>query len=141
MNVDATIRLIQLSLSPIALISGAGLLLLSITNRLGRTIDRSRSLLREHEHDEELKEQLRILLRRSRLLRNSAGFIGTSVFFSTMAVFSLLSQVVLEWPAETAVFLFLFASTAGLCGAMIAFLMDISLGLKALKVDIRRFTE
>ena len=36
---------LQSCITPVALISGIGLLLLTITNRLGRTIDRTRQLV------------------------------------------------------------------------------------------------
>ena len=37
------IQFLQACITPVALISGVGLLLLTITNRLGRTIDRNTS--------------------------------------------------------------------------------------------------
>ena len=37
-NTESFSRLLQLSVSPVVLISGVGLLLLSVTNRLGRAI-------------------------------------------------------------------------------------------------------
>ena len=40
------IQFLQACITPVALISGVGLLLLTITNRLGRTIDRTRQLVR-----------------------------------------------------------------------------------------------
>ena len=80
MTTDSFAQLLQFSISPIALISGASLMLLSITNRLGRTIDRSRLLVRELESGagrstaDEYKSQLRILLERSQLLRTAILF-------------------------------------------------------------------
>ena len=43
------IDFLQACITPVALISGVGLLLLTITNRLGRTIDRTRQLVAETE--------------------------------------------------------------------------------------------
>ncbi len=60
---------LQVAVSPVILISGVGLLLLSMTNRLGRVIDRARSIAdrrrREDatEHQHRLEMQLPILWR------------------------------------------------------------------------------
>jgi hypothetical protein len=40
---------LQIAIAPVILISGVGLLLLSMTNRLGRTIDRARQLVMQNE--------------------------------------------------------------------------------------------
>ena len=41
------IPVLQVAIGPVILISGVGLLLLTLTNRYGRTIDRARQLMRE----------------------------------------------------------------------------------------------
>src|SRR5665647_2321311 len=45
--VHELIPVLQVAIGPVILISGVGLLLLTLTNRYGRTIDRSRQLVRE----------------------------------------------------------------------------------------------
>jgi hypothetical protein len=45
--VKELIPVLQVAIGPVILISGVGLLLLTLTNRYGRTIDRSRLLMRE----------------------------------------------------------------------------------------------
>ena len=39
--------MLQVAIGPVILISGVGLLLLTLTNRYGRTIDRARHIVRE----------------------------------------------------------------------------------------------
>ena len=46
MNLAEIIPVLQVSIGPVILISGVGLLLLTMTNRLGRAIDRARQLAR-----------------------------------------------------------------------------------------------
>ena len=41
------VPVLQTAVGPVILISGVGLLLLSLTNRFGRAVDRTRQLLRE----------------------------------------------------------------------------------------------
>jgi hypothetical protein len=45
--VHELIPVLQVAIGPVILISGVGLLLLTLTNRYGRTIDRSRQIVRE----------------------------------------------------------------------------------------------
>ena len=146
MNIESFTKLLQLSISPIALISGAGLLLLSITNRLGRSIDRSRHMVVEIDKKHVLEgpqkhEQLKVLLRRSELLRNSVFFTGFSIFLSTLMILGLFLRVFTGWECETMVLCFLFLSVACLCISTIFFLLDVSLALKALRVEVAKYLE
>lgn len=47
MSLTQLIPTLQLAIGPVILISGVGLLLLSMTNRFGRIIDRARALNRD----------------------------------------------------------------------------------------------
>jgi len=67
---------LQLAVSPVILISAYGLLLLSMTNRLGRAIDRARLLVREGAAKD---DQIAIITRR-------AGWIRSAIVFTTMAL-------------------------------------------------------
>lgn len=144
MTIESFAKLLQFSISPIALISGASLLLLSITNRLGRTIDRSRSLVRELEANavspfkEEHKNQLRILLRRSRFLRSAILCISASIFLSALMIMTVFLQVFAAWELKAVVLTSLFLSVFSLCAAVVFLFFDVSAGLKALEVEVGR---
>ena len=60
---------LQLAVSPVIMISAYGMLLLSMTNRLGRAIDRARQLSREPEAKRRI--QVEILAKRARWIRLS----------------------------------------------------------------------
>ena len=47
MPIPAVVQILTASIAPVIVISGVGLLLLSITNRYGRAIDRARLLMRD----------------------------------------------------------------------------------------------
>jgi hypothetical protein len=75
----SVVQILTASIAPVIVISGVGLLLLSITNRYGRVIDRARLLARDlAESDPEsarrrhLNDQLRFTNRRAHMLRSSA---------------------------------------------------------------------
>lgn len=84
------IEFFQSSISPLVLISGVGLILLSLTNRLGRTIDRSREMVAEIEKGslseserENKKIQLSILVKRSYLIKTQLDQF-LSVFYQAV---------------------------------------------------------
>src|SRR6266478_3121695 len=67
---------LQVAIGPVILISGVGLLLLTLTNRFGRAVDRSRQLGREMRDVTEterprLAGQVEILFRRAQVIRVS----------------------------------------------------------------------
>ena len=73
MNLNELIPVLQVATGPVILISGVGLLLLTMTNRLGRTIDRARQLAREVNSPDanrtHVAEQVATIYRRARVLR------------------------------------------------------------------------
>ena len=144
MPIDTLVKLLQFSISPIVLISAASLLLLSITNRLGRTIDRSRTLVRELEGHNDLpfkedhKDQLQILLRRSRYLRSAVLCISACIFLAAMMTMSLFLLAFAGWPLTYAVLACLFLGVLAICSAVVFLILDVSAGLKALEVEVSR---
>jgi hypothetical protein len=82
------VTLMQTSISPAILISAVGLILLSLTNRFGRVIDRSRILhakiALEHKVDPEVAEQLAIITKRARIIRYSISFAVLSILGTTV---------------------------------------------------------
>jgi len=94
MSLEQIIPILQLAIGPVIVISGVGLVLLSMTNRLGRVIDRSRSLAESIRHVtngevQGIKRQLRILMRRARLLRTAIAFASVSVLLAAFLVIAL----------------------------------------------------
>lgn len=90
-STEIYIEFLKSCITPVALISGVGLLLLTITNRFGRTIDRTRSLVAELDHDhinrrEAKKDEIKILYLRSKYLRTSIAAITYSVIVSSLII-------------------------------------------------------
>ena len=68
------VPVLQVATGPVILISGVGLLLLTMTNRLGRTIDRARQLCRDLPESSGEKRgqtltQITIIYRRAKVIR------------------------------------------------------------------------
>ena len=102
MPTSSVVQILTASIAPVIVISGVGLVLLSITNRYGRTIDRARALMEELGHNDpssarvkHLEEQLRHTHQRARLLRASMTLASASIFFVSLMVVSLFLEQVL----------------------------------------------
>jgi hypothetical protein len=101
MNFTELIPVLQIAIGPAVLISGVGLLILSLTNRLGRVIDRGRNLagdLRDvpHPAHPKITEQLRILSRRARLLQRAIFFSVLCVLFSSVLIITLFFTAAIQ---------------------------------------------
>src|SRR5436309_15143764 len=88
------IPVLQVAVGPVILISGVGLLLLSLTNRFGRAVDRSRQLARELREGPEsdrrrLAGQVENLYRRAALIRSAIILAVTSVLLAALLIIVL----------------------------------------------------
>ena len=98
MTVSELIPVLQTAIGPVVLISGVGLLVLSLTNRLGRVIDRGRILAGEMRaapgpRHPQTEEQLHILSRRARLLQRSIFFSILCVLFAAILIITIAAGV------------------------------------------------
>jgi len=99
MNMFSVVQIMTASIAPVIVISGVGLLLLSISNRYGRAIDRVRMLAREmSESDPEsarrrhLTEQLRLTDDRAHILKRSMLYASVCIFFVSLTILSLFAE-------------------------------------------------
>ena len=140
--VGELVDLLQMSISPIALISGVGLLLLSVTNRIARVIDRSRALATElragpsPENAERLRGQLRVLIRRARLLWASIAAFTVTVLCSCLMVLMLTTIVFFQASLQVAVVGLFFLALLALLVSALLFFADVLLALRALRMEV-----
>jgi hypothetical protein len=137
---------IQLAITPVILISGVGALMITLTNRLGRIVDRTRSLagqMRQGAMEERghLEGQLVILWQRAKLVRLAVTLAGLSMLLSCVLVLAIFvdASVRREFGLELVV-IFL-ASVLSLIAALVAFLRDIWLSLEALALEMAKARE
>lgn len=135
------IPILQVAVGPVILISGIGLLLLSMTNRLGRIVDRSRALalaLRtEQQADAHLFEaQLDVLAVRALVMRRSIRSAVVSVLCAAGLVITLFVAALLRREAGLLVIILFVACMGALIASLVAFLRDINLSLDALKIEV-----
>lgn len=146
MTLEKLIPVLQTAIGPVILISGVGLLILSMTNRLGRTIDRSRALveLRRAAGAQDrirLELQLGILWRRARLLRAAITLSGVAVLLDALLMILLFVGALVNWHAAEAVAVTFVACMAALIGSILLFLRDINLALRALAHELQVETQ
>ena len=139
----SVVQILTASIAPVIVISGVGLLLLSITNRYGRVIDRARLLVRDlAECDPEsacrrhLNDQLRFTNRRAHMLRSSMLYASTSVFFVSLTVLSLFTEQLLKLHQDFIALEFFALCLISLLVSMYYSIRDISLSLAALELEV-----
>jgi len=140
-SINDLIPVLQTAIGPVILISGVGLLLLSMTNRLGRVIDRSRALARDRRNAapqdrERLSAQLLILSRRSELIRRAILFASISVLLAALLVMVLFFTALIALENAWLISLLFMGCMASLILSLIAFIQDINLALHALKREV-----
>jgi hypothetical protein len=87
MSLQELVPILQIAIGPVILISGIGLLLLSMTNRLGRVIDRSRHLSMELRQAGETERAL--ILSQLRILSVRALLVRQAITLATVSLLSL----------------------------------------------------
>src|SRR5450759_222156 len=133
------IPVLQVAIGPVILISGVGLLLLTMTNRLGRAIDRARQIAGGRneppaENRPPLQAQVDIIYRRARLLRLTIVLAVLSALLAAVLIISLFLIALFRWDEGFFVSLIFIACLSSLIASLILFIYDIHLSLMALKL-------
>lgn len=141
------VGILAASIAPVIVISGVGLLLLSMTNRYSRVIDRSRELTRDVETAAEparrnlLLEELRVLYRRARILRLAIILSSVSILFVGVTVFSLFASQLLKVRADYVSIPSFGLSLIALIGSLYFFIRDVGVSLMALELEIAPYVK
>ena len=139
--VTQLIPVLQTAIGPVILISGIGLLLLTMTNRLGRAIDRARILVGNLPNTTETRRvkiaaQLQILWRRARLIRLAIALASVSALAAAILIIVLFLTAL--WQIETSWIIVILFIVCMLCliGSLALFIHDINQSLAALKLEL-----
>jgi hypothetical protein len=132
---------LQISVGPVILISGVGLLLLSMTNRLGRAIDRARQLKEIQRHGSEpdrarVKGQLEILWRRANLIKASIIYASASVLLAALLIIFLFIGTLMNWEVTVVLVVLFCGCLTAVIISLLYFVRDIILSLHALRLDL-----
>jgi hypothetical protein len=137
------IPVLQVAVGPVILISGVGLLLLSLTNRFGRAVDRSRQLIREMREASaadklRLAGQVTVLYRRAQLIQSSIVFATVSVLCAAVLIITLFYTALMKKEWAVFISLLFICCLLALIASLVTFIRDIHLSLKALKLEMGR---
>ena len=135
------VPVLQVAIGPVILISGVGLLLLTLANRFGRAADRSRQLARELRElsgaeRERLARQVQILYRRAGLIRLAIVMAATCVLLVAVLISVLFFSALFKLEAGLFISLLFIGCMFSLITALIAFIMEIQLSLHALRLEL-----
>jgi Protein of unknown function (DUF2721) len=134
------VPILQVAIGPVILVSGVGLLLLSMTNRFGRVIDRSRELAMERRAStadrNRVLQQIEILMRRARVIRHAITLAISSVMLAAVLIITLFVAAVFALEIGALVVTLFIGCMTALIGALVAFLRDINLSLAALTLEL-----
>lgn len=140
-SVNQLIPVLQTAIGPVILVSGVGLLLLTMTNRLARVIDRSRILAREiraipDQNREPVLAQLNILTHRASLIRRAISLASISVLFAAILVIVLFITALLHLENAWLISALFIGCMASLIGSLVEFIRDVNQSLVALKLEL-----
>jgi hypothetical protein len=124
---------LQLAVSPVILISAYGLLLLSMTNRLGRAIDRARLLVREGAAKD---DQIAIITRRAGWIRSAIVFTTLALIAAGLLVLVLFASIYLPFNIAPAVAVLFIGSLVSVVVGLGYFVADIYGSLHAMQAEL-----
>ncbi|MBI5136871.1 MAG: DUF2721 domain-containing protein [Nitrospirae bacterium] len=133
--------ILQAAISPVALLSGVGLLLLSLTNRWGRVADRARALSEQRhtaapEEIDNLDTQTRILYRRARILRASISLAAASILFASLLIVALFLAYLFQVSVRFWLIGLFAVSFAALIPSILLLMQDAGMSLRALRLEL-----
>jgi hypothetical protein len=131
---------IQLAVAPVFLLAGVGSMLMVLTNRLARIIDRARQLEDRYQEsvDADLRRRLhgdlRVLSLRARLVGRAIAFCTACSLFVSLVIVTLFLQSLLDIYLHGVVpLLFIVAMGAFIVG-LVHFLREIHVATAALRI-------
>jgi hypothetical protein len=140
-SIRELIPVLQTAIGPVILISGVGLLLLSMTNRLSRVIDRARNLLAISERTdgtarERALAQLDILWKQARTIRLSILLAAVSVLCAALLIILIFIIALLKLDDAWLLSVVFVACMVSLIASLFVFITDINRSLAAFKVEL-----
>ncbi len=134
-------QLLEPALTPVTLISGVGLLLLSMVNRYNHAINRIRELIKERrvadESDQErIQQSIAVIYDRCKIMRHAIRSVASSLASSAAMVFTISLEGLFDVDLFMLKASFLVISVALVVLSTILFVIEITYSLRALEIDM-----
>jgi len=135
--------ILQASLTPVILISGVGLLLLSMTNRMARPVDRIRHIAHEiktaTQQDKKLYyQQIEILYRRCFMLKKAILLAATSISCVSVMILLLFCLTSFNMNISFLVEAVFLVSLVSLMLSLFYFTLDVRTSLQSVQIEMER---
>ena len=132
---------LQAALTPITLISGVGLLLVSMTYRYNHSTDRLRQLLRQSEaikprRDDDLEHAIDLIFLRVRLLRQAILLVVLSGMCSALLVLASIAEIAIASDFMLLKSLLLLVAVVLVVISTLIFAKEVSTSMKALGLSV-----
>ena len=143
-TVSSLLPVIQASTTPVILISGMGLLLLTMTNRMGRIIDRTRGYAKEvreaasPKEKQKLEIQLELTWRRAKVVRLALTFATTSMLLAAALIVVIFVGTIAHADVGAPMLVLFAAAILSVVAALFMFLRDIFMSLAALQLEVQQ---
>jgi len=140
MHISTVAQVIQLSVAPVFLLSGVGIILTVLTNRLSRVVERARSLEEmTSTTDHPVRQwEIQVLARRARLMNRAITLSTVCALLVALVVVALFVDAFTTLDLSTAIALmFVFAMISLIIG-LLMFLREVFLAISALRIGVRK---
>jgi type IV secretory pathway VirB6-like protein len=142
-SLSSLLPIIQLAITPVILISGMGALMITLTNRMARIVDRTRQLAElmpqaDADERQHLEDRLRIMWRRTLMIRRAVTTNALSMLVSCVLIVVLFAAAMFDWNMRAVVLALFAASILLLTASRVDFLRDIFVSLHALQLQVAR---
>jgi len=131
------VHLIQSAVAPVFLLSGVGVTLGVLTNRLARIVDRARSLeLRVHTEEaraDSAAASLRVLARRAHYINIAIALCTVSALLVSIVVMSLFASAFVSVNLSALIAILFVLAMICLTGSFLAFLIEVRLATMSLR--------
>ena len=137
-------HIIQLALGPVFLLSGVGITLSMLTQRLSRIVDRARTLEDRREvtnSEPKLKvidKDLRVILRRSRYINSAIALCTTSALLTALVVTLLFASEFTPMSVGGVIAIMFVASMVCLSTAFLMFLIEVRIATNTLRIGVQK---
>jgi hypothetical protein len=132
-------HLVQSSVAPVFLLSGVAATLGVLTNRLGRIVDRARTLEERFEAqpgNRQLHGDLRVLARRAGYINVAISLCAIAAFLVALVVVTLFANAFLGSELGIVIALLFVGAMVCLSAAFIAFFIEVRLAMRALRIGL-----
>jgi hypothetical protein len=135
-------EVVRTAVAPVFLLSGVGVTLTMLTNRLARVVDRARLLERSeddtHEHDlQELHSRLQTLAERARMLGRAITLCTLCALLVSMVVVALFVGAFVTFHLALIIAVLFVLAMLSFIGGLLLFLREVFLATHTLRIGLR----